>query len=96
MFAVVNHLHFDRPVEEFRGAVAEGMPVLAALPGFKDFYFVKEAEDRGIIIIIWADAASAEHGASSFGPTWFANHIAPHLASPQQRTVGEVLASYRE
>jgi heme-degrading monooxygenase HmoA len=97
MYAVVNHLHFDRPVEEFSGVVVEdGMPVLASLPGFKDFYFIKEAEDRGIVIIIWADAASAEHGASSFGPTWFAKNFAPYLVSPQQRTVGEVLASYRE
>ena len=54
MYAVVNHLHFDRPAEEFRAAIAsEGMPLLAKQLGFRDFYLVKEAEDRGIVIILW-------------------------------------------
>jgi heme-degrading monooxygenase HmoA len=97
MFAVVNHLHFNRPVEEFGGPVADsGLPLLSSLPGFRDFYFIKEGEDRGIIIIIWDDGPSAAAGAQAFGPTWFAEHFAPHLASPQQRIAGEVLASYRE
>lgn len=97
MFAVVNHLHFDRPVDEFRVAVRDkAMPLLAAQPGFQDFYFVKEAEDRGIVIILWADAASAMAGAQSFGPTWFNDNIIPYLASPQQRSAGEVLVNFRE
>jgi len=96
MVAVINHLHFDRPVTEFiQPVLDEGMGLLASYSGFVDFYFVREAEDRGIIIIIWADAASAEAGAKSFGPTWFAQNFAPFLASPQQRLLGEVLASYR-
>lgn len=95
MYAVVNHLHFDQPVEEFRATLAsEGMPLLAGLPGFKDFHFVKVGEDRAIVIILWQDAASAENGAKVFGPTWFAKNFAPHLASEQQRSSGEVLVSY--
>lgn len=96
MYAVVNHLHFDRPAEEFRAAIAsEGMPLLAKQPGFRDFYLVKEAEDRGIVIILWEDAASAMAGAQAFGPTWFNEHIIPYLASPQQRSAGEVLVSHQ-
>jgi len=95
MFAVVNHLHFTCPAEELRAAVQEsGGPLLAQERGFQQLYFVQEAEDRGIIIILWDDAASAEHGARSFGPTWFAENVMPHLASPQNRSAGEVLASY--
>ncbi len=96
MFTVVNHLHFSKPVDEFRAAVArEGLPILQSLPGFKDFYLVKTAEDRAIVILVWQDAASAESGAKTFGPTWFAKHLAPYLASEQQRSGGEVLVSSR-
>ncbi len=95
MYAVVNHLHFNKPVAEIRQSIVEeGLPLLSALPGFQDFYFVQEGEDKGVIIIIWADGASAAAGAQAFGPTWFAQNIMPNLASPHQRTAGEVLASY--
>jgi heme-degrading monooxygenase HmoA len=92
MYAVINHLHFNKPVDEFRTGVAnEGFPLLQSLPGFKDFYFVKVAEDRAIVILMWQDAASAESGAKAFGPTWFAKNFAPYLASEQQRSSGEVI-----
>lgn len=96
MYAVVNHLHFNKPVDEFRSAVAnEGLPLLQGLPGFKDFSFVKVADDRAIVILVWQDAASADNGAKTFGPTWFAKNLAPYLASEQQRSSGEVLVSHR-
>ena len=92
MYAVINHLHFDRPADEFREPLErEGVPLLAGLPGFRGFYFVKEADDRGAVILLWQDAESAANGAKAFGPTWFAKHVAPYLASDQQRTTGEVL-----
>ena len=97
MHAVVNHLHFNKPVEEFQAAVTqEGLPLLAQSPGFRDAMFVKEGPDRGVIILLWDTADDAMNGAKTFGPTWFAQNIAPHLASEQQRTAGEVLAKYRE
>ena len=34
-------------------------------------------------------------GAQAFGPTWFNEHIIPYLASPQQRSAGEVLVSHQ-
>ena len=95
MYAVVNHLHFSKPVDEFRAAVSnEGLPLLQSLPGFKDFYFVKVADDRAIVILVWQDAASAESGAKTFGPTWFAKNLAPYLASEQQRSSGDVIVSH--
>lgn len=95
MYAVVNHLHFNKPVAEIKQSVAEeGLPLLATLPGFQDFYFVQEADDKGVIIIIWADGASAAAAAQVFGPTWFAQNIMPNLAAPQGRSSGEVLVAY--
>ena len=54
MVAVVNHLHFNRPADDFRGPLEqEGLPLLSSQTGFTDFYLVKAAEDRGIVIILW-------------------------------------------
>jgi hypothetical protein len=95
MFAVVNHLHLNVPPEQIAAsAQGEGLALLKSLPGFKGFELVKEADDRLIVILFWETAADASHGAGTFGPTWFAKHIAPHLASDQQRTVGPVLLHY--
>lgn len=94
MFAVVNHLHFNKPTDELRASIEEeGAPLLARQPGFRNFYFVKTAEDRGIVIILWETATDAQNGAAVFGPTWFAQNLAPYLASEQQRSVGAVIVS---
>ena len=96
MHAVVNQLHLNKPVDEFRAALTdELLPLIASLPGFKDFNFVKVSDDRAIVIIFWQDAASAENGANTIGPTWFAKNIAPFLASEQGRSTGEVIVSSR-
>ena len=82
MFAVVNHLHLTIPVEQLRqGVEDEAIPLLAAVEGFRGFYFVQEAPDRAIVILMWESGESAAKGAQLFGPTWFAKHIAPNLAS---------------
>ena len=96
MYAVINHLHVSKPVNEFQATIEqEGLlPLLSSLPGFQKFYFVRVAEDRAVVIILWNTAAEAANGANEIGPTWFAQHIAPHLASEQQRSVGEVIVQY--
>ena len=95
MFAVINHLHFSKPVNEFKAAVEqEGLPLLSSFSGFRDFYFVRESEDRAAVIILWDSPAEAASGAKEFGSTWFAQHLAPYLASEQQRSVGEVIVQY--
>jgi hypothetical protein len=42
--------------------------------------------------LLWETAADAQNAANMFGPTWFATHIAPQLASEQQRSTGPVVA----
>lgn len=94
MFAVINHLKFTKPVDEFRDIVFnDGMPFLASHAGFIDFHFVKADEFNAVVIIIWSDAASAQAGAKSFGPTWFARHFKPYLEGEENRTTGEIIAS---
>jgi hypothetical protein len=94
MFAVVNHLHFSKPVDEFQEAVKTGgLPILQQQPGFKNLLFVKNSEDRATVILLWQDGPSAEAGAKVFGPTWFAQNFAPFLASEQQRSAGPVIVT---
>src|SRR5690242_4497994 len=98
MFAVVNHLHFSKPVDEFKQSVEEaGLPLLASFPGFQNFYFVRVDEYDAIVIIIWDSAENAKNGSQKFGPTWFAANFAPYLAnaSDQQRSMGEVIVPYQ-
>ena len=94
MFAVVNHLQFNRPVDEFREIVQnDGVPTLSRHGGFVQFQFVKVDEFNAIVLIIWKDGASAAAGAKSFGPTWFATHFKPFLVGPENRSAGEIIAS---
>ncbi len=95
MFAVINHLHFKVTVDELQPAIEqEGITILSGLPGFKAFHFVRVTEARAIVILFWESAEAADNGAKTFGPTWFAKHIAPYLASEQQRSGGEVIVSH--
>ena len=96
MYAVVNHLHFNKPVDEFQAGVeAEGLPLLASLPGFENFYFVKVDDTHAIVMIVWDSPTHAQEGAQKFGPTWFAKNFAPFLASEQQRSSGEILVAHK-
>lgn len=95
MFAVINHLALTKPVDELQKDIErEGLPLLSSYPGFEDFYLVKVAEDKAIIVILWDSPANAQSGSAKFGPTWFAQNIAPFLASEQQRSVGQVVTRY--
>ncbi|MCK6629826.1 MAG: hypothetical protein L6R45_32210 [Anaerolineae bacterium] len=95
MFAIVNHLHLNVPVEQIRlGAEQDGVSLLKEMPGFQGINLVKVADDRMIVILYWDSAANADNGAKIFGPSWFAKNIAPFLASEQQRSAGEVILHY--
>jgi hypothetical protein len=92
MYAVVNHLHLDIPVAQLKPELERtGATLLAEQAGFRAVYFVENDVNHATVILLWDDAASANAGAQAFGPTWFREHIAPHLASEQQRSGGEVL-----
>jgi hypothetical protein len=94
MFAVVNQLHLSIPVDDLAPKVqAEGFPTLAQYTGFVAGHLVKVADDRCLILLLWESGQAAEAGARQFGPSWFKDNIAPHLASEQQRSAGPVVAS---
>lgn len=94
MFAVVNHLEFINLVDEFRDIVQnDAIAILQQHAGFRDFHFIKVDAHKAIVLLIWEDAASAIAGAKSFGPSWFATHFRPYLATDENRITGEIVAS---
>lgn len=96
MHAVINQLHFKRPVQETLQDVEGNLgPIIEQLPGFKSFYVVQTAEDRATVIILWETEADAINGGKTIGPTYFATAIAPHLASDQVRELGPVIVTLR-
>jgi hypothetical protein len=91
---VVNHLHLTVPVDELATVVAREFEMtFRAQPGFERFYLVKVGEHEAIVIIVWADESAAANGAAVIGPTLFAKHLVPVLASPQERSVGTALVT---
>lgn len=96
MYAVVNLLRFNRPVESFIEELQNsGLPQLSANEGFIDFHFIRHSDQAAYVIILWRDAACAQAGAKAFGPTWFAAHFKPFLEGPEDRHTGDVLVSSR-
>jgi hypothetical protein len=91
---VVNHLHLTIPVDDLVEVVErEFGPAFRARPGFERFHLVKAADDHAIVIIVWADAEAAAAGAAVIGPTLFAEHLIPVLASPQARSIGPAVVT---
>ena len=96
MHAVVNHLYLNVSVDSICQAAKQSLlPIFKSLSGFREINLVKAGEDHLIVIILWEDLNSANHGASVIGPTWFAQNIIPYLKSEQQRSVGEVGLHYK-
>jgi quinol monooxygenase YgiN len=94
MYAVVNHLDFTKPVDEFLDKIREDLiPMMKQSAGFIDFHLVKADELKAIVLILWEDAASAQAGAKNIGPNWFVPNIKPFLVNPEDRTTGEVVVT---
>jgi hypothetical protein len=93
MHTVINHLHLNLPAAEMAATLQQGADLLATYPGFHAAYISQEDADRVAVVIVWETQQDAETAAAKFGPSWFAENLAPRLASPQERSAGPVIAS---
>jgi hypothetical protein len=94
MYAVVNHLYLNKPLSQLAEEMdSQGIAVISKNPGFRDLHLVQAGDDHAIVILLWETRADAENGARSFGPTWFAEHVAPFLTREQQRSAGNVIST---
>jgi len=96
MYTVINHYHLSISVDQIRPRFEEAVPLVASMPGFQGAYLVKHAEDQATLLLFWDSDVDAENANKLMGPTWFAKNVAPHLASPQQRSVGEVIVQHQK
>jgi heme-degrading monooxygenase HmoA len=91
MYVVIDHYHLSIPVDQIRPRFEEAAPLVASMPGFQGAYLLKDANDRATLLLFWDTETDAENANKRMGPSWFANNVAPHLASPPQRSVSEVI-----
>lgn len=91
---VINQLHIPGDIGDILETIrAEFDPVFRGLQGFRTFDLVKTDEEHYTVLIFWETAEDANRGAGVIGPTLFAKHISPRLASDQQRAMGPVVSS---
>ena len=96
MHVVVNHYHLNIPVEQISPKFEAAVPLVAGMPGFQGAYLFKNADDRATLLLFWDSEADAESAHQKMGPTWFAKNVAPYLADPQDRSVGEVIFQHQK
>jgi hypothetical protein len=95
MAAVVNVLQFkERPDPSlFERAVVELGPKMREVAGFQGLHVVRSGETEIVLIILGDTSETLDDIATSIGSPWMLEHVAPLLASPPQRHVGELIAS---
>jgi hypothetical protein len=92
MYTVINHLALNVPADSLKPDFERGVQVLRDLDGLVSANIVKEGDSQVAVVLVWQSQSHAEAGAAKFGPSWFAQNLAPRLAGPQQRTAGETIA----
>jgi hypothetical protein len=90
---VINHVSLNIPVDDLADVIDQKFgDVFLEQPGFQAYYLVKTAEREATMVIVWASEAEAEAARVALGPTLFDQYVTPHLAGPQDRRVGPVVA----
>ena len=93
MHVVVNHLHLRDPVSDI---TVESMPdavQLAVDAGAIAARVLKVDERHLILLLEFASPEDANRMARDVGGPWMRENIVPLLASPTERSLGEVIAS---
>lgn len=92
MYAVISHLHLNRPVDDLRAEMEkDGLALLASFTGYQGYYLVKVADNRAMVVVLWDTIEHANEGSRQFGLDWFSKKVSPYLASDYQRSIGEVV-----
>ncbi|SRR5687768_13866478 len=95
MAAVVNVLQLkERPDPSlFERAVEELGPQMRAVAGFQGLHVVQSGEAEIVLIILADTTETLDDIATRIGSPWMLEHVAPLLAAPPQRHLGEIIAS---
>ena len=93
MYAVVNHMKLNRPLDEniIERMNSELMSNLSKMPGVAHGLCVQVADDGIVIIVICESEESLERAHQEVGSPWVGDNLAPYLASTDRKT-GPVIA----
>lgn len=89
---VVNHLRLTSPlpVEVVASANAVCDEIIAA--GGLSAAIVRVEDTHAVLVLTFPDKATEERISSSIGGPWMVTNVLPLLASPPERSSGELLA----
>ena len=92
MHAVVNHLRLREPLPEsvLRSAREDALPRMRAA-GCRSFQLVRVDDLHWILLIAADDRETLDEMARTLGGPWMNEHVVPLLASPTERSVGEIV-----
>jgi hypothetical protein len=89
---VVNHLRFEQPLPGDLIASAEDACRRLVDAGGLAASLVRVNERHAILILTFPDLETEERIKSEIGGPWMKEHVLPLLASPTERSSGEVVA----
>ncbi len=95
MAAVVNHLHFNEPIDPalFATAQVDLVPQMRAIEGFRGFEVIQTSEHDAILVILGDTIDVLDQIATEVGSPWMRENIVPLLDGPPQRHIGPTIAS---
>ena len=94
MYAVVNRLRLRQPLpdEALRSAREEVLPRMREA-GCRSVQLVRVNDLHWILLISFDEREALDEAAKTIGGPWMNEHVVPLLASPTERSVGEIVAS---
>jgi len=89
----VNHLHLGEPLppETFATFGEAGRTLIEA--GMISFHLARVDDTHLILVLFFPTAEDADRVAKEVGGPWMREPVVAYLASPTERSVGEVLVS---
>lgn len=92
---MVNHLHFNEPIDAalFVSAENDLVPEMRAIDGFEGFHVVQTSERDAILVILGDSAETLDRVATEVGSPWMRANVVPLLAGPPERHIGPIAAS---
>jgi hypothetical protein len=91
--AVVNHLRLREPLPPESLASAEQLGLKLLDAGGLAYHVVCVDDTHLILVLFFASADDANRVARDVGGPWMNEHVVPLLASPTERSLGEVIVS---
>ena len=94
MYVVVNHLRLREALPEavLRSARKEALPRMREA-GCRSLSLVRIDDLHWILLIVFDEREALDEATRTIGGPWMTEHVVPLLASPTERSVGEIVAS---